>query len=61
MADSGSYLSKNDTLVSIKNRRSVRIFSDDAVSDGDLQTILHAAKLSTAPKKRPLTVTAKYL
>ena len=43
MADSGSYLSQNDTLISIKNRRSVRIFSDKPVSDEDLQTILHAA------------------
>ena len=33
----------NDTLLSIKNRRSIRMFSDKPVSDEDLQTILHAA------------------
>ena len=43
MADSGKYLSRNDTLASIKNRRSIRIFRDEPVSDEDLQTILHAA------------------
>ena len=43
MVESGSYLSQNDTLLSIKNRRSIRMFSDDPVSDDDLQTILHAA------------------
>lgn len=34
---------KNGTLLSIKNRRSVRIFLDKPVSDADLQTILEAA------------------
>ena len=43
MADSISYLSQNDTLLSIRNRRSVRMYSDEPVSDDDLQTILHAA------------------
>jgi len=43
MADPERYLSKNDTLLSIKSRRSVRIFIDAPVEDGDLQTILHAA------------------
>jgi nitroreductase len=43
MADSAGYLWKNDTLCSIRDRRSVRMFSDDAVSDEDLKTILHAA------------------
>ena len=43
MSDSEIYLSKNDTLRSIKNRRSVRMFLDKAVSDEDLQIILHAA------------------
>ena len=34
---------KNDTLLSIKNRRSVRIFLDQPVSDEYLQVILNAA------------------
>jgi len=34
---------KNDTLLSIKNRRSVRTFIDKPVSDESLQTILTAA------------------
>ena len=34
---------KNSTLLSIKNRRSVRMFLDKPVSDKDLQTILNAA------------------
>ena len=33
----------NDTLSVIKNRRSVRLFTDHPVSDADLQTILRAA------------------
>jgi nitroreductase len=37
------YLLKNDTLMSIKNRRSIRMFTDKPVSDDDLKTILHAA------------------
>jgi nitroreductase len=41
--DSGACLSKNDALISIKNRRSVRMFLDKPISDEDLQTILHAA------------------
>lgn len=43
MADLSSYLFKNDTLRSIKNRRSVRIFTGQLVTDDDLKTILHAA------------------
>jgi nitroreductase len=43
MSDSEICLSKNDTLRSIKNRRSVRMFQDRAVSDEDLQVILQAA------------------
>ena len=43
MSDSEIYLSKNDTLRSIRNRRSVRMFLDRMVSDEDLQIILHAA------------------
>jgi nitroreductase len=34
---------KNNTLVSIKNRRSVRIFLDKPVKANDLETILNAA------------------
>jgi nitroreductase len=33
----------NETLLSIKNRRSVRMFTDTPVSDKDLRMILHAA------------------
>src|SRR3989339_1608537 len=43
MSSSEIYLSKNDTLRSVKNRRSVRMFLDKLVSDDDLQAILHAA------------------
>ena len=43
MVDPERYLSKNDTLLSIKSRRSMRIFIDTPISDSDLQTILHAA------------------
>ncbi|OHB56846.1 MAG: nitroreductase [Planctomycetes bacterium GWF2_42_9] len=37
------FLAKNETLLSIKNRRSTREFSDQQVSDEDIQTILCAA------------------
>jgi nitroreductase len=37
------YLFKNNTLISIKRRRSVRIFLDKPVSARDLETILNAA------------------
>lgn len=43
MTDYEQYLSENNTLLSIKNRRSVRMFTDEPVSDDDLKTILHAA------------------
>jgi nitroreductase len=43
MSDSANYLLRNDTLTSIKSRRSIRLFTDEPVSDEDLQTILHAA------------------
>ncbi len=43
MADAKRYLTKNTTLKSIKNRRSVRMFLDKPVKDSDLKTILHAA------------------
>jgi nitroreductase len=38
-----SCLFKNSTLISIKNRRSVRLFLDKLVSDKDLETMLNAA------------------
>ena len=41
--DSWACLSRNDTLLSIKNRRSTRIFLDRPVGEDDLKTILHAA------------------
>ena len=43
MPEHANYLLKNETLRSIRNRRSIRGFSDKPVSDDDLQTILHAA------------------
>ena len=36
-------LSANDTLASIRDRRSVRHFTDQTVSDDDLRTVLEAA------------------
>jgi nitroreductase len=43
MGNPENYLFKNETLSSIKNRRSVRMFIDKPVSDNELKTILHAA------------------
>jgi nitroreductase len=43
MGNPENYLFKNETLLSIKNRRSVRMFIDKPVKDEDLKTILHAA------------------
>lgn len=43
MAYPESYLWRNETLVSIMDRRSIRMFSDEAVAEDDLKTILHAA------------------
>lgn len=43
MSNSEIRVLRNDTLQSIKNRRSVRMFMDKMVSDDDLQAILHAA------------------
>lgn len=43
MSNLENNLLKNETLQSIKNRRSVRMFIDKAVSDEDLNTILYAA------------------
>ena len=36
-------LFKNNTLVSIRNRRSIRMFLDKPIKDADLETILNAA------------------
>jgi len=52
MADPGNYLSQNDTLQAILNRRSVRMFTDEPVSDTDLQTILHAANQAPSAHNR---------
>jgi nitroreductase len=41
--DSWACLSRNDTLLSIKDRRSTRMFLDRPVGEEDLKTILHAA------------------
>jgi nitroreductase len=43
MPNPENHLIKNETLRSIKNRRSMRMFTDKPVSDDDLKTILHAA------------------
>jgi nitroreductase len=43
MVESEGYLLRNETLLSIKNRHSIRVFTDKPVSDNDLQTILRAA------------------
>lgn len=43
MNKSEGYLSRNETLLSIRNRHSIRVFTDSPVSDEDLQTILYAA------------------
>ena len=43
MVEAKKYLSGNNTLRSIRDRRSIRVFNEMAVSDEDLQTILHAA------------------
>lgn len=40
---SNNEIYKNDTLLSIQNRRSIRIFLDKLVGDEDLQIILNAA------------------
>ena len=43
MENPEKYLSENQTLACIKNRRSVRMFTDTQVREKDLKTILHAA------------------
>lgn len=43
MQDPKTHLDRNETLRSIKNRRSIRTFSEVQVSEEDLLTILHAA------------------
>lgn len=43
MKDSSGNQFKNNTLSSINNRRSVRVFLDKPVSDEDIKIILHAA------------------
>ena len=43
MEEPGINKQKNETLVSIKNRRSIRMFLDQPVSDENLQVILNAA------------------
>ncbi len=43
MNKSEGYLLRNETLLSIKNRHSIRVFTDGPVNDEDLQTILRAA------------------
>lgn len=43
MDDPGKNILGNQTLASIKNRRSVRMFTDKPVSGHDLETILYAA------------------
>lgn len=43
MQDPKTHLDRNETLRSIRDRRSVRTFADRQVSDDDLLAILHAA------------------
>jgi len=43
MDEPKKYLSKNETLLSIRNRHSIRMFTDKPISDDDLNTILRAA------------------
>ncbi len=43
MQDPKAYLERNETLRTIRDRRSIRTFSDRQVSEEDLLTILHAA------------------
>jgi len=43
MSHQERHLLKNDTLLSIRNRRSIRTFLDTPVSDENLKAILHAA------------------
>ena len=43
MQDPKTHLDRNETLRSIRDRRSIRAFSDALVSEADLLTILHAA------------------
>jgi len=43
MQDPKKYLDKNETLRVIRDRRSIRTFSDRQVSEEDLLTVLHAA------------------
>lgn len=43
MAEAANYLYKNDTLLTIRDRRSIRGFSDAPITNEDLRTILHAA------------------
>lgn len=52
MIDPETHLSKNDTLLSIKNRRSIRMFADTPVSNEDLKTILHAANQAPSAHNR---------
>ena len=46
MPDNQFYLSKNDTLKSIHDRRSIRTFTDQDVSEEDILTLLHAANMA---------------
>ncbi|MBN2754678.1 MAG: nitroreductase family protein [Candidatus Goldbacteria bacterium] len=42
MQNSNQYLDRNETIRSIRDRRSIRTFLDKNISDDDLLTILHA-------------------
>lgn len=46
MGNSANLAVRNEALGAIKNRRSVRVFTDKPVSDDDLRTVLHAANLA---------------
>ena len=46
MIDDQLYLSQNETLISIQNRRSIRTFTDKDVSEEDVLTLLNAANMA---------------
>lgn len=46
MLDNQFYLSQNETLKSIQNRRSIRTFTDKDVTEEDVLTLLHAANMA---------------
>jgi len=52
MGDPEKHSAQNSTLLSIQNRRSIRMFTDRPVSDSDLRTILRAANQAPSAHNR---------